>query len=232
MSGAFVTKWDNTTVGNATTQTVTVGTPSATADNLLIGCIAVKNGGDAFTEPTGWTVIHTTSLGAFGVAVYRRKATGTSADDFACEWTDSGTPGAMVVEMSGLDADTAPEADNIVDSGGASVTTLQGTSTTPLTANGTAISILIGFNITDWAVAQTTIDASFTIDGVPTWPSAAPNVSFASKNYTSTAAHSPTWTTTDVGNEAMVSMLVFKDTAAGGLSIPVAMNNYYRQRMQ
>jgi hypothetical protein len=225
MAGAYVTGWNNTNENNVTTITVTVGT-NATADNLLVAIVTVRAGGDAFTTPTGWTLLTDASSGSYGSAVYYRKATGTTADNFTPVWTDPGQPTAAVAEYSGLDTTPTLEDSGEDDSAITTTVTSIGTGTaTPTTANGLAIAFLALRTWDPWAtttaLTEVSIDSGFTKDyHIANSNSLRPAVVIASEVYTSTAAQSATWSTTGTASQCYGAIGVFKE-AAGGSPITV-----------
>jgi len=222
VAGAYVQTWEEGQSELETSRTLTVS--GATANNLLCGVVVVRDGGDSFTTPTGWTLIHDASAGAFGTAAYYRIASGTSADDFACVWTDNGRPQLVVQEFSGLDSTAPFEAkDEDITNISGTATTQSAGSATPLTANGLAVAFLGIKDSDEWNVGTVTIDNSYTsFDHYEETTAARAGAGMASKPYTTTAAQSPTFTTTDGGGDSYGAIAVFKEASGGASEYTIA----------
>jgi hypothetical protein len=225
MAGAFVAEYWSNAVGNVTTHTLDINTQGpATANNLLVVVISVDSGGDSFTTPTGWTLMETGSGGSSGFATYYRVASGTSADDPVFVWTDPGNAQSQCYELSGLDSSTPFEASDkdAVTYDISNRTSINTGSATPLTANGMAVALLGVDQINLWNVTAS-IDSSYTnfqIRGVSIYAGSA----IAIKAYTTTAAQSPTFSTTDTGGRGGAAIAVFKEpggAAATGIRNPM-----------
>ena len=218
----YVQKWTDGTTGTSnTTFTLDIDTIGATAGNLLVAMVGIGFGGDVFTTPTGWTLLETASVDSpnnVGFASYWRVATGTTADNFTPVWTDAGACSLMAAEYSGLDATSSFE-DSAEDAGSiaTAVTTMATGSATPVTSDGLAIALLFADAPVLWDTT-TTIDNSF-IDTQFYGASTASYLGIASKVYTTTAAQSATWTTTDTGGVAYGTMAVFAVAAAGTVNV-------------
>lgn len=222
---SFIQTWTQGEVTNVTSSTLTIS--GATADNLLVGAVCVRAGGDAFTTPTGWTLLQTASDGAFGVASYWRIATGTTADDFACSWTDSGRARLTVQEFDILGH--ATPADGSDEAAISSVASINCGSVTPTTDRSIAVAVLGTYDRSTWATGNTAAETEI---GPPTGysndvfnasGSSRPFIGMASKILDSTTAESPTWTTTEAGGLCYATVAVFKVTeAAGGSDVLTA----------
>ena len=217
MAGAYVATWNNAIGGNVLELTVTVS--GAIAGNLLVAGISVRVGGDVFTTPSGWTELKTHSTGLNGYATYYRIATGTTSDDFISSWTNDGRPGARVNEYSGLDSIAPLEAsDENLDNVSSGTTSQDTGSATPLSANGMAIAVLCARVGADYS--PSTINNSFTDLQQDAGISGSAATHIAAKAYTTTAAQSATFSTTDVGSFAYGVIAVFKE-AGGSASVEV-----------
>lgn len=205
----------------ATSLTLDVNTTGATSGNLLVSVIVVKNGGDTFYTPTGWTLIHTYSAGGganWGTACYYRTASGTSADDCAFSWDDAGFAYAVGQEFSGVLASTAPEDtdedETYVASTAASTTS---GSATPTTANGIAIAFGAAQNESSWGEETWAFSGGFgniATAGAATRSTAA----IASLAYTSVSAKTSTISTSEGDSRCYGAIAVFKEASAGGVT--------------
>jgi len=234
MAGAFVQSFGNGSGGsNVTTLSVTLS--GTTANNLLIAVVCTRAAGNTFVVPSGWTfVAGRDDLGdsLLGIAIYERVSDGAETS-VAFNWSGGARAQGLVAEYSGLAA-TSPREDFAEDESNInSATTSQPTgSATPISANGMGIAILGSNDARDWHDGLTSIDNSYVKDAFRNNSAVAqPAINIASLVYTTTAAQSATWTTSDVGGDgAYGAMLVFKEPAAGGAAIPVFINSYRQRR--
>lgn len=227
MPGAFVQGWTENSDTSSSASPITVVVTGATANNLLVAVASSRNlAGGTYNAVTGWTLIQKEDSNVDAqAAVFYRIATGTTADNFTISTSGgNGYMCAAVAEYSGLDAiapleDSGENTDN-VDTNTASQPT---GSATPTSADGTAIAFFSSHHniawITDGAGSGLSLtgfsrDQFVAINA----PAARPGAGIFSKNYTTTAAQSGTFTTTETGIEraAYGAMAVFKAAGGGG----------------
>lgn len=220
-SDPFVQTWS--LGGNSNVTSFTLPIAGATADNLLVCMATVRNGGDVFTTPTGWTLMEgTTSNGDYGNATYYRIATGTSADDFALVWTDSGRPRFTVQEFD-VEGEASPY-DASDESVIASVDSVNCGSATPTTTLSIAVAMMSSRDRSTWATGNTAAEteigppADYSNAAFNASAASRPLVCVASKVLTTTDAESPTWDTTLGGGICYASIAVFKIAASGPIT--------------
>jgi len=223
MAFAEVSTHTNSSGSGVGSLTVTVS--GAVANNLLVGQITVRNGGDAFTTPTGWTLIDTHSTGSFGYATYYRIASGTSADDAAFSWTDNGPCYGAVVEYSGnATSSVLVQSSEKTSDLGSTLTSHTTNSITP-TASNLILAALAVLHNAGWNTPTsqtTTVSSPFSLsDENTTASSGQPYAAIAYYETPDTTARTATFTTTDVGSEPASVIMEFA-AAAGGITGTVA----------
>jgi len=224
------TDWWKTT---ATSGTVTVGTPSATSGNLLIG-VFVLRAGSVYTfdaAPAGWTEVQRLKTNV-NVIVCSREASGTSADNFTMAWTNDGTGAdtrlwyGAVAEFTGVNIVAGvPELHRIgTNSANAASTNTNKSggscSASIVTAAGQAISILA---VADEITAGISVSAGFTSKYMTDFSAIGlgteyfPQVGFATldNDGNGTGAQTNEWTWTDntpATNGAVSVLLTYGNT--------------------
>lgn len=216
---AFAEVSTNTNSSGSGVGSLTVTVSGAVANNLLVGQITVRNGGDAFTTPTGWTLIDTHSTGAFGYATYYRIASGTSADDAAFSWTDNGPCYGAVVEYSGnATSSVLVQSSEKTSDLGSTVTTHTTNSLTP-TAGNLLLAALAVLHNAGWntpASQTTTVSSPFSFsDENTTESSGQPYAAIAYYETPDATARAATFTTNDAGSEPASVIMEFAAAASG-----------------
>lgn len=202
---AYVQQWSNNATTAVTSLDVTVS--GETASNALLGVVGVASGGDVFTTPSGWTLIHDFSSGAFGGALYYRSATG-SGETVGFSWTDSGRPTAAIIEVSGLAItleDSAEDETNI-----ATNVTSQGTGTaTPTSTDCLGVAFGVFEHYEDWDGGFATTNSYVVRANVDNATTSSPKVVIATKLVDDGSNQSTTFSTTDAGQKAYGAIAVF-----------------------
>ena len=219
MAFSEVSTYNNSSGSGVGSLTITVS--GAVANNLLVAQITVRNGGDAFTTPTGWTLIDTHSTGSFGYATYYRIASGTSADDAAFAWTDNGPCYGAVVEYSGnATSSVLVQSSEKTSDLGSTVTTHTTNSLTP-TAGNLLLAALAVLHNAGWntpASQTTTVSSPFSLSDENTTASGSqPYAAIAYYETPDTTTRAATFTTNDAGSEPASVIMEFA-AAAGGIT--------------
>jgi hypothetical protein len=218
MAWSSVAQYSNSSSSGVGSITCTVGT-SATANNLLLAFVGVRNGGDAFTTPTGYTLIDTNSRTNDGFAAYYRIASGTSADDCAFSWTDNGPCHAVVCEFSGNDTSSVFSESLMKTSDlGTDSTTHTTSSLTPATGNLIVPFFYVIHNL-GWNTpntSATTISSPFSFAYENTGgASGEPYIAVGYYEATDTTARAVTFTTDDAGDERASIIAEFVAASSG-----------------
>lgn len=224
MAGAFVQVAGANSSTVATDVSASVTLSGTTANNLLVLALSVSNGGDVFTDPSGWTKILQCPLSGFANGVVYYKIADGSETNVTVAFSNAGEWAATVCEYSGLATSSVLEAsgenETYISSDQTAGASINSGSATPSTANGMAIACHMGPDERDANESELSIDNSYTINDFEQ-PMAGNNaiVAIASKAYTTTAAQSPNWSTsTGAAWKAYTTIAVFKEAAAGGLT--------------
>ena len=195
---SYVQQWSNNATTAVTSLDVTVS--GETASNALFAVVGVAAGGDAFTTPSGWTLISDFSSGAFGGALYYRSATG-SGETVGFSWTDSGRPTAAIIEVSGLALtleDNAEDETNI-----STIVTSQGTGTaTPTSTDCLGVAFGVFEHYEDWDGGFAVTDSYVVRANVDNATTSSPKVVIATKVVDDGSSQGPTFSTTDSGQRA------------------------------
>ncbi len=199
----------------------TLAVSGATAGNLLVACVAVRLGGDAFTTPTGYTLLNTESDGTFGCAKYYREATGTAADNFSPSWIDGGRSSSLVQEYSGLESSPIvieDSAENIADIS-ADVSSSSSGTATPTSSNGLAVVFFGLKDVSNWATDTAgtgiTIVSGYSNIEFSAAATTAPFAILCSKTYNSIADISATISTTVLVGSCYGAITLFRATGGG-----------------
>ena len=214
---------------NVASGTVTATVSGATSGNSLFAVITLRAGSTltSIDTPTGYTAVETGLSTQRACGLYKRLASGTSADDCTAVYTGATSRVSIAVyEFSGLDS-TDPVEDSAQDQSLGSVVTTIGTGTaTPVSANGTAFAAL---GLTNWTGWDSSSDLNNITDDLgltyhspehgigASGGSNRPGSLGGHLNYTSATGKSNNWTRFATGNSrAMGSILVAKEPAVGG----------------
>lgn len=226
MAGVYVQTWSaNGNLSGGETLTVS----GATANNLLVGSLSLRQGlgGETITTPTGWTLIHE-GLGTQAGAFYYRIATGDTNDNMTWAVTSNSRWAHMVQEFSGIllaspftgALDGSNENETYLSTVTSSVTT---GSVTPSESPTFAVTMLSADGAFD--SASLAVDSSFT-NMQSEWSGSTSNpiVAMASLRLTSTSAVNPTWSG-DGSDNAYAALAVFKEAAGGSFNVAWAQNS-------
>lgn len=226
MAGSFGSLLVESTSTNGALTDVSLSV-SATAGKVLVGVVKIRdNSGStlsSITDPpdSHWgTAVEKGVSSTQGFAVWVREATGDSNDNFDPSWNAGGYAAAAVFQLN--DVDLPADASDYGDSTTSSV---NGGSATPVESNGLAVALLGVRRNNDWSTgflgSGISIGDSYNIDDFSTPASnGRPLIGIATKNYSTTAAQSPTWSSS-VGSGAVEAIILVFPDAVGGTAVDV-----------